>query len=267
MRALFIQKTPRHGGLKSILIRGSISAMAMLLLLTSSPVRADLINFISSTGHITASGLAGNSDGKTSYSDTRATGTASGTAIWPSPNGLASSTSYASSSATQNSSFGTAGIAVSQQIQFGIRTPLAGGGFAQAIAESVFQVSFTVSQAVMFELTLSRNPGFSFFGFYNDTFSLNSINFTSGTFSGLLIPGETYIFTASQRFFGGPQDPIGNGNQASSTVQMMFTTPPESMLAVVPESGGFVCLLLGVSAIAAYHRLKTRKGPAFSGTP
>ena len=150
--------------------------------------------------------------------------------------------------------------AFAQQFSCNWSTPVSLAGVAGAAAATVFQISFTVTQAVTYQFTLSSSAGGGNNFAYSQQFDLSGVNFGgTGTYSGLLLPGN-YVFTASQSFFG-PLDVLGGAFFASSNGQMSFTSAvSESLTGDVPESGGFVCLLLAASAIAAYQRWK-RKDP------
>jgi len=246
-----LNKNPlSHCVLKSALLRGF--AAAVLWSLASSPVRADLIQIVSANRYVSVSGQAGNSKDAT-YSDSQSatllnsfSGSVNGSVNWASPMDPAFF-SHADSYAAQTSSFGGSQFSLSQNLSAFFCTPLPGGGFAQAMAQAFFQVTFTVSEAVNFQLTSSGGgfgtaPNTS----YSQTFSLTGMNlFLGGNYSGVLLPG-TYVLTVWQQLNGLGQDPIGEGGWASSSVEMQFSS--------VPESGGFLCLLVGVIAVAVYQR-------------
>jgi hypothetical protein len=105
---------------------------------------------------------------------------------------------------------------------------------------------FTVTEPVLYQFTLAGSAfgGNSFA--YSQQFDLSGRTFVfGGVFSGLLLPGQTYVFTASQSFFG-PSDFLGGAFLGNSNGEMQFSS--------VPEPSVFSCLLLGVFAIALYSR-------------
>lgn len=234
--------------------------LAIPLLLGATAVRADLINLVSANRFVSVSGQAGNSNGSNSYSDSQTAilfnpfnGSVSGSAIWPSPD-YPPYFSRADSSAAQNSSLGAFQFSLSQQIGVSFITPFPGGGFAQAIAQTSFQVTFTVPEAVNFLLTSSGGGSGNMEGIiYSQTFSLTGMNVVlGGTYSGLLLPGQTYVLTLSQQLTGGPADPIGEAGIAQGDVEMQFSS--------VPEPDAFSCLLLGGLAIAVFQWAARKRG-------
>ena len=158
MERVSIGNPLRRYVLKNALLQGA--AAAVLWLLLSSPVCADPIQIISANRFVSVSGQAGNSKGS-AYSDSQnATqlnffnGSVSGSVDWASPLDPAY-WSHADSYAAQTSSFGGSQFSLSQNVSAFFCTPLPGGGFAQAMAQAFFQVTFTVSEAVNFQLTSS----------------------------------------------------------------------------------------------------------------
>ena len=257
MERVSIGNPLRRYVLKNALLQGA--AAAVLWLLLSSPVCADPIQIISANRFVSVSGQAGNSKGS-AYSDSQSAtqlnsfnGSVSGSVDWASPMDPAY-WSHADSYAAQTSSFGGSQFSLSQNVSAFFCTPLPGGGFAQAIAQAFFQVTFSVSEAVNFQLTSSGGGvGTAPNTLYSQTFSLTGMDLVlGGTYSGVLLPG-TYVLTVWQQLNGLGQDPIGEGGWASSSVEMQFSS--------VPESGGFICMLLGVVGVMVFQR-KTRKSLA-----
>ena len=261
MTSLAVRESLSPRAVRSLLSRGAISVAAMLFALSLSTVRADGITNISVNQTVSVSGsasIAGGAPMSYSNSQTPWSGFAvSGFANAFNPANPAA-VSHADSSASQSGNVSGLGFSFAQQFSCNWSTPL--GGVAGAAAVTVFQISFTVTEAVTYQFALSSSAGGGNNFAYSQQFDLSGANFGgAGTYSGLLLPGN-YVFTASQSFFG-PPDVLGGAFFASSNGQMSFTSAvSESVTGDVPESGGFVCLLLAAFAIAAYQRWK-RKDP------
>jgi hypothetical protein len=235
----------------------------MLFALTLSAVPADPITNVSVNQSVSVSGSASITGGAPmSYSNSQTS--SSGFLV----SGFANSfnpanpeaVSHANSSASQSGNVSALGFAFAQQFSCNWSTPVSLAGVAGAAAATLFQISFTVTEAVVYQFTLSTSAGGGNSFAYSQQFGLGGLNFGgSGTYSGLLLPGN-YVFTASQSFFG-PPDVLGGAFFASSNGQMSFTSAgPMGPTGNVPESGGFACLLLAAAAIAGYQRWK-RKEP------
>lgn len=245
------------------LARSFIIAIAISLALAAPTIQAGLVNFFSPTRYVTVSGLAGDVDGKMTYSDARNANelevfddTATGSAAWVSPThppGQSTATSVAS----QTSSFGLDEFALSQNVSFATGVPSPpGGGQVHAIGETRFQVSFTPLAPVIFQLEITRflNPGLP--GEYSEIFRLESPSSTidfalsstqfSGVFTGALLAGETYTFTAWQRFDSVLPDPLGRDGDSQTTLQMTFVS--------VPEPDALACLFVGAMTLALLLR-------------
>lgn len=231
-------------------VRGSILAAAMTLFLSSSPIRADLINISAVNGMVGVSGgVSVPNSGAMTYHDWQPGPTSvSGHADWaPTPSDLTGA-GHAFSSAAQSWSMSGVGFSFAQQIFYSLSLPgnVTLGTVAYANAASSFSVSFTVSQAVMYQLSLSGggNGGGQPFA-YSGAFTLNGETlFLGGTYSGLFLPGETYDFSASQQLVTVP-DVLGGAGFGNANVQMQLSS--------VPESGGFLCLVLGALALGMFQ--------------
>ena len=267
MRSLAALKSPSPRVVRTLLARGRVSMAAMFLPLTLSVVQADQVTNFSVNQSISVSGSASITGGTpASYSNSQTVSPSSVSGFGNSFNPAGPSVfSHADSTASQSGNVGALGFSFAQQFScnWSAPVPLSLGGVAGAAAATLFQVSFTVTEAVTYQFTLACSAGGGNSFAYSQQFSLGGMNFGgSGTYSGLLLPGN-YVFTASQSFFG-PPDALGGAFFANSGGKMTFgNAAGEGVTGAVPESGGFICVLLAAFAIAAYQLLKG-KASSFS---
>jgi len=238
----------------------------LLSLLTAGTVRGQFF-FLSSSQSVSASATASVHQISSNFNYTADSGNLGGTIFLTDPGidryGNSNQTAYSQSLANLGTGMSPSQISVGSSVQAQSQGPYDGsGGYGWATATSVFQVSFTVSSAQMFEMTCDN---FQFLQFQQDTdvflsFSmvLSSANLGSilswgnqpgeqfpyftNPFFGILEPGDVYTLQDTMEARAISADPFGPPTLMQADVTL--TAVPEPSTGLMPGMGVVGWLLM-----------------------